>query len=426
MIELKDLEVATVGRTCIYPECGADLTLLPDGHKLCTEHQLEAEIFWQDLMEWTEGRGLSAEKFMLALQYKDGMDESAFSILVRRRLSTLKTYRQKKIVQMERVSEEWIVPIQEVIRVLDHQCNWILLYHAPQEYNVSSKTATKAAKRGALGPVRSNLSGQAIIVRQSPDLVRAILEQERAASYRKTKARKYLGTNEYTMPMIASLCGVDDATPHKWRKNGWLVCERRGWWWVTKREELVDFLSRVSRGDFRCWSMDEVRQCQKLYVEFACHGQKLPKSIGQLPLGRADKEFALAHQNGCTAFELACQLEGMLSYDQLKRAIRHKTVAARPEGRGWVITYKEMVRVMDLARNWVTPYDAAQQVVGILRNTIRAYAENDELGEKATYFTGGVAIRRSLLPSLQSRCEQIAKARRANANATRQLRRFRI
>lgn len=273
-------------RECSFPECPRSLENLPPNFELCTRHQIDFRLLEQNVTYWLEGRKLPQKDlwfiFVHPLGCKGFELAGHLNIVPRTLLSRIRIEQIKAYKIPRHKPKIWFIPLNEMVRVIDLNCNWISVSKAigMTKSPVSCETLSKYVKKGQFGPYQEDTAGhgQTVLLRNVlPTLAEKcrVLKQEGIAN-RGFKAcfrkRGVISAAMMAKRLSSYTSGqhlLHASTVHCWMKKGY-ISYRNSFYKVITEKDFQQFVTKAIEGQFPI-KAHYVTAC-RLYLE----GQKTP------------------------------------------------------------------------------------------------------------------------------------------------------
>ena len=257
-------------KTCAFPDCGKDISVLPNGHILCTDHQIGLNLFIQDVEKWI-GEKLEQVDYLFLYLHQSGSDvKTADSHLVGVVDSTgTKSPLQNGWLKGTKVGRNvWHIPFAELLRAISLARNWVSIRKAGREYSIQSGKFYDCAKAGEFGKTQMNLSG-ALCIRRSAVKAAIIKYRAMVEEIRKTGAKssnRFIQPGEFSTEMIADILGISSTSIRRRMKNGDINHRCRKSCKFSRMEDIQDFVQKILDGRImtKKWVKKLCREFRKL------------------------------------------------------------------------------------------------------------------------------------------------------------------
>lgn len=267
-------------RQCAVNNCAVSLDQLPDHISLCTKHQIELNLFAQDIRRWNDGRSLPIDDVLFIYLHPDPIGCCAKTLAKHLGCheSTFQKYAKRGEIKAIRYlgpqTYTWKIFQDEQIRVIDLERNWVKYYVVGRANKIRNQGFKKLILAGKFGPYTYSLSGDLMITREIAETdisgrFTRLKAKEKSEGYksRKKARRLYLKRGEKTLNWVATQCGVFKQTGYQWKRTGKIRCKRRGNWWVVNSRDYRTFLEDMANRRYSGLREKVVQRCQLLLEE---------------------------------------------------------------------------------------------------------------------------------------------------------------
>lgn len=246
-----------MGRPCQYPHCKGMLSEHVPGYiNLCGNHQyvliqlrhnLDCDLPGKDLIFIAcHKQGCNAKELARHLEITEA--------LILKRLKSDKIKGQRKQVSRNSYHPIWVIPIEEIVRVIDLARNWITIRPAAKIAGVARSTLFSYIQAGHFGKIQPGFSGKpAIHRRMLVGIAKKCRGIKQVNEKQRIAPRDYLSPGEIQPRDLAKILGISPYTVYHWLQRGKLpTIKRQGRWIITKnniRALVVKSLAGESKID---------------------------------------------------------------------------------------------------------------------------------------------------------------------------------
>lgn len=360
-------------RICTIPNCGRNINLLPDRSMLCTDHQIQFNVFQQDVKNWTEGRNLPPSLCEWAFfRLEKGCKTKDLASVLNITVKDLWIALPRQKIHFDPTKGPKVVPIEEIVRILDFFSNMDEV-----------KKAIK--KNGYLVAGKKN---------------RVITEK-----------------GKFSTVMIAEIFHVNISSVHKWIERGLLQStEKNRRSPVFSQKDMTRFLRIACSGKetFKANTFSVIKKMvmsnTPLFTSLKNNVEKaIPTIIGTDTLPEKDVIFAVFHRKGCSRNQLQEHIEDVYT-GSISEAIDRGILSGIKKDRRCFLPFTEMIKALSSLRNWVPLRKVKIESVSF--SSFCSYVEEGHFGETALNLSGHLSIRRSVMPEADRICRKIRAQRR--------------
>ena len=277
-------------RLCQFPGCKKNISALPEGFSLCTEHQIKYQLLKEAAANWIDGRPLPEEDLLFVFFHPDPLGCCAEHLANHMGLqpSTVSRKVQRATIRGELYlgprTYTYKIAQEEQVRALDIFRNWQLLFEVAKEWKTRVCELKKHAIPELLGPSLPSLSGYAAVVRSRIsentriEFLAIRKKKCQAALNGRNPKQAFLRPNERTLASVATKCLADRHVGNNWKERGLIKCFRRGHHWLVTDDEYLAFLQKLALGPKHA-KRRLVERCRELLAEEENHELQLQTAV---------------------------------------------------------------------------------------------------------------------------------------------------
>lgn len=354
-------------RTCIYLNCNNEIGELPEDYFLCTDHQIEVRTFEHIIRHWIENRTLPLHLIAWALSRENyGCSTNELASLLEMTIEDLKGKLPGKKIHFKTKKGSKIVPIQEIIRILDFFIN---------ASEIKAQVRKSGYKKSGVSNRATNKKGQ------------------------------------YNTADVAKMFDVVLSSVHMWIRKKILKPFRTNTKGLVFNEKSINsFLENACSGKeiFKAKTLSIIKNRVMTDKSFGSLREKarqnISEIIGEDTLPEEDLEFAVFHSQGCNDNHFTEHVAGFYAGDIHVAAAKNIITLTKVNGK-WFIPFTQMIKALSLLRNWMPLSEVKLDLVSF--DTFYTYVKEGYFGETTLNLSGHLSIKRNVLPQMEDICLKV-------------------
>lgn len=251
-----------MNRICAYPDCKKDISQLPESHILCTKHQIEFNIFIQDLENWNNEQGdneifsegttkheerLVRNDYLFLFLHQNGCDVKELKAYLTEEIGSAGATSSLRLSSNKYVfskGKRRVISFKEELLFITLARNWVTLKQVSLMNGINA---------GKLGPfivenyeVRINLSDARIMRISESEIAveeyRRKLLESRCGTHSFARFAKH---GEISPDSFGEMFSTTNVTVRNWIKRGHVKAVRRKSSLFIKKREIKAFAKKV-------------------------------------------------------------------------------------------------------------------------------------------------------------------------------------